>query len=358
MNLLNNCHFEFHLFQKSLLKYFDHFRKERPWRVLFYRAGDPYYIWVSEVMLQQTVIRTVIPKYIAFVKKFPDVKSLAREKPEEIFKYTAGLGYYRRFRFMVEASKIIDKTGFPQDISGLKKLPGVGSYTAAAVGSICFGIAEPVIDGNVERILCRIFHLDIASNDLMLKKAAYPLLKNVISKDRPGDFNQALMEIGQEICRPGEPRCLDCPLNPFCLAFKKGDQKTIPRKKIKPKMVPIHTITPVYYRKKKEEIVFYLSYRKKTYKFLKNIPGFPINAHSDPFQKMKHPAQSAGIVFHTITHHKIQNTVSLIRVTFREKTDLPQNHFFSCSESDLKNTLTTSFDKKIMEKAIEHLKNL
>ena len=182
----------------ALLKWYDAERRSLPWRA----TRDPYRIWISEIMLQQTRVQTVIPYYESFMTRFPTVEDLAAAPLEEVLALWSGLGYYRRARLMHEAAKRLAATGFPARSSALEKLPGIGPYTAAAVASMAFGEAVPVLDGNVERVLCRRLALDRDPRRSAGRRLLLAATARLLDSKRPGDSNQALMDLGATICRP------------------------------------------------------------------------------------------------------------------------------------------------------------
>jgi A/G-specific adenine glycosylase len=199
----------------DLLTWFDRHRRDLPWR----RTRDPYRIWLSEVMLQQTRIETALPYYQRFLEKFPTVEDLARAEVEEVLALWSGLGYYRRARQLhAAARKVAEIGGFPRTVAGLLDLPGIGPYTAAAVASIAFGVAEPVLDGNVERVLSRWLALELDPKSRPARERMLASAASLLDPARAGDSNQALMELGATVCVPKRPRCLLCPIAPGCLA--------------------------------------------------------------------------------------------------------------------------------------------
>ena len=217
--------------QKKLFKWFRRSKRDLPWR----HTEDPYKIWISEIMLQQTTVATVIPYYKRWVETFPDIRSLANARTEKILKVWEGLGYYERARnikkcalFLVERFE----AKLPGSYRELIKLPGIGSYTAGAVMSIAFGKRFPVLDANVKRVVMRLLMLrgGINSKD---KKRIEEFLEQLLPEKNVGIFNQALMELGAIVCRPKSPSCPDCPFNDFCLSYEKGVQETIPALKKK-----------------------------------------------------------------------------------------------------------------------------
>ncbi len=192
-------------FRRRLLAWYDAHARELPWR----GVHDPYRVWVSEIMLQQTRVNTVREYYARFLSQFPTVEALARASPSKVLASWSGLGYYRRARALQAAAQEIVRRGrFPQTSAELQALPGIGRYTAAAIASIAFKEAVPVVDGNVSRVLGRISgKLDVG---------AWNLAEELLSRRRPGDFNQAMMELGATVCLPRTPVCGDCPVFEFC----------------------------------------------------------------------------------------------------------------------------------------------
>jgi A/G-specific adenine glycosylase len=210
---------------EDLLAWFDLHRRDLPWR----RSQDPYAIWLSEVMLQQTRVETVLPFYKRFLERFPTVDHLATADVEEVLTLWSGLGYYRRARQLhAAARRIVELGAFPSTLEGLLALPGIGAYTAAAVASIAFGVAAPVMDGNVERVLSRCLALDADPKSGGARRQLLAAAAELLDLKRPGDSNQALMELGATLCSPRRPKCLLCPLRPGCRAAREGDPEIYP----------------------------------------------------------------------------------------------------------------------------------
>lgn len=209
-----------------LLEWFDHHRRDLPWR----RSRDPYRIWLSEVMLQQTRVETAIPYYERFLERFPTVERLAQAEPQEVLAQWSGLGYYRRARQLHRAAREVARRGgdFPDTVEGLLELPGIGPYTAAAVASIAFGVAEPVLDGNVERVASRLLASSENPKSSRGRRRLRERVRELLDPRRPGDSNQALMELGAIVCTPRSPRCLLCPLSPACRARAEGAPESYP----------------------------------------------------------------------------------------------------------------------------------
>lgn len=213
----------------ALLDWFDDSRRDLPWR----GNATPYAILVSEFMLQQTTVAAAIPYYQRWMKRFPTVAALARAAPEDALRYWAGLGYYSRARNLHRTAQIIlseHRGRVPRDMAALRALPGVGDYTAAAVASMAFGIAAPAIDANAARVYSRLGAVGGGPAASVFKKQVLRLAHEVIDPSRPGDFNQAVMELGALVCTPGAPRCGECPVHAFCKAHAEGRTGDYPQK--------------------------------------------------------------------------------------------------------------------------------
>ena len=217
-----------------LLEWFDENKRDMPWR----RTSDPYGIWVSEVMLQQTQVDTVIPYYIKFMERFPTIHDLAIASLEEVHHYWQGLGYYRRAENLQKGAKLIDEKWdgvFPRDPKLVKDIPRIGPYTLGAVCSIAFHIPLPAVDGNVMRILSRQFRISddigVAKNRKIFEEKVMELMP-----DDPNRFNQALMELGALVCTPKSPKCDICPVRTICEAHRYGEEENYPVKEKKVKV--------------------------------------------------------------------------------------------------------------------------
>ncbi len=226
--------------QKTLLRWFAAHGRDLPWR----KTRDPYAIWVSEIMLQQTQVRTVVPYYERFLKRFPTVESLARAQLDTILKLWEGLGYYSRARNLHRAAgEIVERFDghFPRTAAELLTLPGIGRYTAGAIASNAFDERAPIVDGNIERVLCRLFRIHGDSKDSAIQKTLWAIADDLVPANKPGLFNQALMEIGAEVCTPRNPQCGDCPLDRACQAKRHGEQLSLPTRRPR-KPLPSHTV--------------------------------------------------------------------------------------------------------------------
>jgi len=209
----------------SLLSWYECHRRDLPWR----RSRDPYAIWVSEIMLQQTRVAAVAERYSAFLKRFPSVRALAAAAEEDVLALWSGLGYYRRARMLHKAAQVVVSSpsgAMPETAEDLRALPGVGAYTSAAIASIAYGEPVSVVDGNVERVLCRLAGWNA---DRGHTRKVEQLAAQFLDKERPGEFNQALMELGATVCLPRNPQCLTCPIAQGCKT--RGEHKTAARRR-------------------------------------------------------------------------------------------------------------------------------
>ena len=212
---------------QALLAWYRAQRRELPWR----RTADPYAIWVAEIMLQQTQVRTVLPYYERFLARFPTVTALAEATLDEVLALWQGLGYYARARSLYAAARLVRERfqgRVPADPSALRSLPGVGDYTAGAILSIAFGQKEPALDANGIRVLCRLLDESGDPHQAAVRGRLRAFALALLPEERPGDLNQALMELGATICLPRAPRCASCPLASFCRARALGTQAARP----------------------------------------------------------------------------------------------------------------------------------
>ena len=231
------------LMPSLLLAWYDRNARVLPWR----SDPKPYRVWVSEIMLQQTRVEAMLPYFERFLAALPDVAALAAADEPILMKLWQGLGYYSRARNLQKAARIVmEQHGgeLPADWQALRQLPGIGDYTAGAIASIAFGLPEPAVDGNVLRVLSRVLASgeDIALSEV--KKRFAGLIHAILPSDRPGDFNQALMDLGATVCLPnGMPLCADCPLSGLCRAFELGTAEALPVKAVKkPRVVSERTV--------------------------------------------------------------------------------------------------------------------
>ncbi len=272
----------------KLTRWYDRAKRDLPWR----QTRDPYAIWISEVMLQQTRVAAVIPYYQRFLKRFPDAASLAQAPEPELLALWSGLGYYSRARNLQKAARqIVESGAFPNHYASILELAGVGVYTAAAIASISFGLPHAVVDGNVRRVLAR------WTNDGRLD--AQPIADRLLDRRDAARWNQAVMELGATICLPREPRCAECPVAAHCAARHAGTQNDLPLKRAKP--APEHLERTLLVIHRNGRILLTPSLRVKGFW---DLPEHPANGKT---------AATLGDFRHTITHRHYRFTVQEAR---------------------------------------------
>ena len=304
-------------FQDNIQTWYTAHHRTLPWR----ENHDPYRVWTSEVMLQQTQVKTAVPYFLNFMDRFPTVHDLAGADLEIVLKMWEGLGYYARARNFHKAAAMVstDLNGvIPTDMDQFKRLPGVGEYIGAAVMSIAFGHPAAVVDGNVKRLLARVYALSDPVNRPGSHKKFKPYADRLLDRRDPGTFNQAMMEIGALICTPKNPKCPACPVSKFCMAFKTGQVTDYPRR-VKAKKVPTYQIAAGIVRKKGLLLIT----RRKLDGLLGGLwefPGGKLNKNEDAATAcIREIREETGItakidahlttVLHAYTHFKIQMDV-------------------------------------------------
>jgi A/G-specific adenine glycosylase len=240
-------------FSKRLLNWYRISARELPWR----GHPDPYVVWVSEIMLQQTRVETVIPYFQRWISRFPTIPALAAAPQQEVLNEWEGLGYYSRARNLHRAAQIIleEYNGqLPQDAKTLSELPGIGRYTAAAIASIAFGRDEPALDGNIRRVLSRVFNLTEPARSTTGEQVLWGLAGENLPLGQAGDYNQAIMDLGATICTPRSPDCSSCPVADICQAKSLGiqEERPVPRPK---DAIPHHTVTAAVIRRGGEVLI-------------------------------------------------------------------------------------------------------
>jgi A/G-specific adenine glycosylase len=214
-------------FRAALIGWFERHKRDLPWR----RTRDPYAIWISEIMLQQTRVAAVIPYYERFLRSFPDYHALAAASEQDLLAHWAGLGYYHRARNLQRAAQLFRESGgFPQTHAAIAAVPGVGEYTSAAVASIAFDLPHAAVDGNVLRVLSRFFADEVDIGSTVGRKHFTDMADQLLDREQPGTFNQAMMELGATICLPKNPQCLLCPVTKLCRARQSGRSQEFPVK--------------------------------------------------------------------------------------------------------------------------------
>ena len=216
---------------RALLAWYDRHHRRLPWRAPPGSRPDPYHVWLSEIMLQQTTVATVGPYFTGFLERWPSIEALAAAEREEVLVAWAGLGYYARARNLHRCAQVVaERHGgrFPDEEQALKQLPGIGGYTAAAIAAIAFDRPAAVMDGNIERVVSRLFAIEEPLP--AVKPKLRQLVARLTPQERPGDYAQAMMDLGATLCQPARPKCLACPLSEFCDGRALGVAESLPRK--------------------------------------------------------------------------------------------------------------------------------
>ena len=255
-------------FSSNIINWYKNFKRDLPWR----KTKNPYKIWLSEIILQQTQVKQGLPYYEKFLEAFPTVSELANADEEQVLKIWQGLGYYSRARNLHFAAKQIHKKGyFPNNYEEILSLKGVGEYTAAAIASFAFKLPHAVVDGNVFRLLSRFYGIDIPINTSKGKKHFTELAQSLITIDSPDTFNQSIMEFGSQMCKPKKPDCVSCPLQSQCISFSNSTTHLLPVKQGK---VKVKTVFFEYFFFKKDTKTIV---RKRTSKGIwQNLYEFPL----------------------------------------------------------------------------------
>jgi A/G-specific adenine glycosylase len=313
--------------RQKLLHWYDRNKRDLPWR----HTQNPYAIWLAETMLQQTQVKTVLPYYEKFLRAFPTVAALDRAPLEKVLRTWSGLGYYRRAENLKKAARQIvrDHAGqLPQEFSALRQLAGVGDYTAGALMSIAFGRRYPAVDGNVRRVLGRVFAID---NERQLQDRA----RQLVSRSRPGDFNQALMELGATLCAPSAPQCQRCPLRAHCAATLHGnaEQRITHRGRSEFKSVT----WPQAIVRQGGRILLRRRANNGLLARLWELPGGEIGKSAKPLNLLREelrqlapaPKRSSAIgeIRHSITHRRIRAPIYLFDYPASAKLRLPNKQW-------------------------------
>lgn len=305
-------------FREDLLGWYDRSGRDLPWRYKNGAVADPYRVWLSEIMLQQTTVTAVKPYYMRFLERWPDVRALASAKREEIMKEWAGLGYYSRARNLHACAQVVanDLKGvFPEEQKSLMQLCGIGDYTSAAIRAIAFNKPAVVVDGNIERIASRVFAVTepLPGSKPLLKEKAAAFYEGF--EARPGDLAQALMDLGATICTPKSPKCMLCPVNAHCEAYAIGIAEQLPAR-VKAKDKPRKFGYVYHVTNEKGEILLQTRPDKG---LLAGMTGFPTSDWEAEFPG--HPAwikgepEDLGVsVYHGFTHFDLQLDLKKIEV--------------------------------------------
>lgn len=343
--------------RRKLLRWYDRSHRDLPWR----RTRDPYAIWVSEIMLQQTRVEAVIPYYERFLARFPTVETLASSREDDVLALWSGLGYYRRARQLREAAGTVvrDHGGrFPPCLEDARSLPGIGRYTAGAVLSIAYGLSHPVLDGNVARILSRVLRLGEGTTERTL----WDVAGRLVPRGRPGDFNQAMMELGATVCTPRAPDCPRCPLAAVCGAADQGDPESFPARR--PASRPIRTPVAIALARRNGRL---LLCRRRDRTVLRGLWEFPdceprrgvgaAGALAQAFQKdfglRLLVGEPIGSVRHAIMNRKLEITVFEARVEGRPRRSTAAGELRWLFPGSLRAYPLTGVTRKVLRRFVE-----
>ncbi len=288
-------------------------KRQLPWR----GYADPYAVWVSEIMLQQTRVETVIPYFQRWMNRYPTVQALAQAPQQEVLSSWEGLGYYSRARNLHRAAQLIVESfagALPADAPTLQTLPGIGRYTAGAIASIAFGQDAPVLDGNIKRVFSRVFNITDPIGDSSTERRMWDQAKTLLPDGQAGDFNQALMDLGAIICVPKNPRCPVCPLNGDCLALQAGVQDERPVRKTK-QQIPHYLVAAAVIRREAEVLIAQRP-QKGLLGGLWEFPGGKIETDEDLIEGLKREIMEElgvkvgikgafGVYRHAYTHFRV-----------------------------------------------------
>jgi A/G-specific adenine glycosylase len=299
-------------YQNLLLQWFENQKRDLPFR----KDRDPYKIWISEIMLQQTRVGAMIPLFEKFINRFPDTKSIVDSNDEEVVRYWKGLGYYSRARNIRKAALILQTRmggNFPKDLEEMKSLPGIGEYTARAVLSQAYHLPLAVVDGNVKRVVSRLVGIETSPDTKEFITSVQEFADGFLNHKNPGDHNQAIMELGSVICLPKNPKCLLCPIKGGCIAYSQGKQSLIPKQKNK--LEKINTYMEFFMITKNEKI---LLIKDPNLRFLSDMflmPYFVSLKDKNPHYAERwkeYKGEMVGEGSHSITHHKIKFSIKKI----------------------------------------------
>ena len=331
-----------------LLAWYDTHRRELPWRAKSGETADPYRVWLSEIMLQQTTVTAVIPYYQGFLKRWPDVRSLAAAPLDDVLGAWAGLGYYSRARNLHRAAQTIGKGAFPRTSEDLRSLPGIGAYTAAAIAAIAYDERVAAMDANAERVIARLFAVE---EPLPKARPRLAALAAPLVPERAGDFAQALMDLGSSICVPKKPLCRQCPISVHCMAFERGIAENLPRKAAKASrplkrgaaFVAIDTKGAVYLVKRPENGLLGAMLQPPLGEWTEKFPSRASALEQAPFTGAW--SKLAGIVQHGFTHFQLEMEIYAARFSRRPN---GEGRWFAPHE------LETAALPTVMRKIIHH----
>jgi A/G-specific adenine glycosylase len=336
--------------RRKLLRWYDRHKRDLPWRL----TSDPYAIWISETMLQQTQVSTVVPYYEKFMRAFPTIEALDRAPLERVLRAWSGLGYYRRAENLKKAARQIHRVhggALPRQLGALRQLPGIGDYTAGALMSIAFHRRYPAVDGNVRRVLGRVFALTDS-------KQLHAMASALASRSRPGDFNQALMELGATLCIPRDAKCEQCPLSSDCAASS-SPRRSLPRRHRKP--IEFKDVTwPLAIVRQRRRILLRRRGNNGLLARLWELPGGEIIAKADPLAFLRGELRQLrrtikgekliGEIRHNITYRRVRAPIYLFDCQPNAKINLPDSQWRWIAPNSLANQAMSSMTAKALKR--------
>jgi len=303
-------------FRRRLLTWYPRNQRKLPWR----GTSDPYAVWISEIMLQQTQVSTVVPYFERFLTTFPDVRSLARSTEQDVLKLWEGLGYYRRARQLHRAAQVIvdeHDGNFPSALHLIRELPGIGRYTAAAIASIAFDLPAPILEANTARLYARLMVLREDRDSAAAQKLLWQLAEELLPDRATGIFNQALMELGSLVCTPRAPSCETCPVVELCPTFRQGLQESIPVARARPRTEAVREAFVVVRRGGK--VLLRMRGARERWAGMWDFPRFPLDARRQPGigqELAKNVERTLGVVIEAGEHlATIKHGVTRFRIT-------------------------------------------
>ncbi len=306
--------------RRTLQAWYDRHGRDLPWR----QTHDPYRVWISEIMLQQTTVVAVIPYFERFLERFPTVHELAAAAEAEVLRYWEGLGYYSRARNIHKAARHVSLTlggEFPDLVDSLQELPGIGRYTAGAIRSFAFDLPAPIVEANTLRLYCRLLGFDGDPRGRDGQQQLWTFAEELVDKEQPGRFNQALMELGAVVCTPANPNCSECPITFACQACLTNRQHEIPRPAVRPEITPVTELSVVVRRG--EQYLLYHRVPGERWAGLWDFPRFPCD------ELTRHPKRQPAWIEHKLSQDlgvrvtvgelltEIRHSVTRYRITLR-----------------------------------------
>jgi A/G-specific adenine glycosylase len=309
------------IFHKIVLNWFDiHGRKSLPWQF----NKTPYRVWISEIMLQQTQVSTVIPYFLRFMETFPDVETLSCASEDAVLHLWTGLGYYSRARNLHKSAKeIVSRFRgiFPSDLEALESLPGIGRSTAGAILAIAFEKNTPILDGNVKRVLVRLHGIDVWPGEKNALDKLWCFAEKFTPSERCGDYTQAMMDLGATVCVRGVPKCGECPLQNYCMAYQQGNAANLPKKKPSLK-IPTRAVTLLVIKNSHQHVLLEKRSAKGVWRGLWSMPEMPANSSAveiktlcqQRFQYRVKDIKFGAEFRHTFSHYHLNITPAFISI--------------------------------------------